>query len=410
MYRVLGFTRHLPRHGWSCTVVCAGEEDYWVKDDSLSVPPSTEVIRVSGGSAIRSWLKAGGASGGRRSGSTFGALRRLSDWWLLPDSYRGWSRRAARAALQRIERGDVSALWSSSPPESVHLAGREVAAKSRLPWVADFRDPWVPLAFRQPPTAWHRDRQQAMERSVVERADRVIAASRLHAESLRARLPEADAHRVLHVPNGFEPFATPPAAAGEGDASPFLVVFTGTMAQMPDIETLLEAVHDLLARHPEARRRLRVELLGAYESGYEDRSIALGLKGIVRFPGPRTHEETRALQHRADVLMLIKPTGPSFRTMVPGKLYEYLEARRPIVAVIEESDEATELLRRAGQSILPPRRREPLTDELERRYLAWRAEGRAADADYPWLSAHERGRLAERLATTLDELVGTSAA
>ena len=64
MYRVLGFTRHLPRHGWSCTVVCAGEEDYWVKDDSLSVPPSTEVIRVSGGSAIRSWLKAGGASGG----------------------------------------------------------------------------------------------------------------------------------------------------------------------------------------------------------------------------------------------------------------------------------------------------------------------------------------------------------
>ena len=59
VYRVLGFTRHLPRHGWSCTVVCAGEEDYWVKDDSLSVPPSTEVIRVSGGSAIRSWLKAG---------------------------------------------------------------------------------------------------------------------------------------------------------------------------------------------------------------------------------------------------------------------------------------------------------------------------------------------------------------
>jgi glycosyltransferase involved in cell wall biosynthesis len=249
-----------------------------------------------------------------------------------------------------------------------------------------------------------------MERSVLEGADRVITASRLHAESLKARLPEGEAHRVLHLPNGFEPVAPPSAAASASLSSDtFLVVFTGTMSQLTDIETLLEAVHDLLARHPEGRRRVRVELLGAHESGYEDRSVALGLKGIVRFLGPRTHTETRALQRRADVLMLLKPHGPGFRAMVPGKLYEYLEARRPIVALIEEGDEAAELLRRAEQPILPPGRREPLTDELERRYLAWRAEGRAADTDFPGLSAYERRQLAERLAGTLDDLARPSA-
>ena len=404
VHRVLGFARHLPRFGWSCTVVCAGEEDYWVRDDSLAVPPETEVIRVRGGSALTSWLRAGGASGGRRSGPTFGALRRLSDWWLLPDSYRGWSQRARQAALRRIERGDIHALWSSSPPDSVHLAARDVAVRTRLPWIADFRDPWIPLAFRTPPTAWHRARQQAMERSVLESADRVITASRLHAESLKERLPAPVARHVTHLPNGFEPHeppsATPPEASG-----PFLIVFTGTMSQLPDTEILLEAVHDLLARHPEARRRLRVELAGAYESGYEDRSIALGLKGIVRFVGPRTHAETRALQHRADVLVLLKPGGPMFRTMVPGKLYEYLEARRPIVALVDDRDEAIELLRRAGQAVLPPGQRESLTDELERRYLSWREHGRAADGDAEWLESHQRRRLAGRLAETLDELV-----
>lgn len=409
VHRVLGFARHLPRFGWSCTVVCAGEEDYWVRDDSLAVPPDSEVIRVRGGSAISSWLKAGGASGGRRSGSAFGALRRLSDWWLLPDSYRGWARRARHAALSRVGRGDIDALWSSSPPESVHLAARDVAAKTRLPWVADFRDPWIPLAFRKPPTGWHRTRQEAMERSVVERADRVIAASRLHADTLRARLPAAAASRVLHLPNGFEPSSDLLAADPPEAAQPFLIVFTGTMAQQPDTEVLLEAVHDLLARHPEARRRLRVDLLGPYESGYEDRSVALGLRGIVRFGGPRPHADTRRTQHRADVLMLLKPGGPMFRTMVPGKLYEYLEARRPIVALIDERDEATDLLRRANQVVLPPGRRDVLTDELERRYLDWRAHGRAPDIQVSWIDEHERRRLAERLASTLDGLVPASA-
>src|SRR4029077_11421919 len=128
----------------------------------------------------------------------------------------------------------------------------------------------------------------------------------------------------------------------------FLVAYTGTMSQLPDTEVVLEAVHDLLARHPEARRRVRVELLGPYESGYEDRAVALGLTGIVRFAGPRPHTEARRLQRRADLLLLWNPTGPRFRTMVPGKLYEYLESRRPIVALLGDDSEAAELARRGG--------------------------------------------------------------
>jgi len=409
VHRVLGFARHLPAFGWACTVVCAGEEDYWVRDDSLAVPPATEVIRVRGGSGLTSWLKASGAKHGRRSGATFGVLRRFSDWWLLPDSYRGWARRARAAALARVARGDISALWSSSPPESVQLAARDVAARTRLPWIADFRDPWVPLAFRAPPTAWHRARHEAMERSVLERAHRVITASRTHAESLRARLDGPGSARVIHLPNGFEPMPEAPPDASQGDEH-FRVVFTGTMSQLPDTETVLEAVHDLLARHPEARRRLRVELVGPFESGYEDRAVALGLTGIVRFLGPRSHAEARGLQRRADVLLLWNPPGPRFRTMVPGKLYEYLESRRPLVALLDEDHEAAALVRRGDGVVLPPGRRDPLTDELERRYLAWREHGRAPDVANAWIEEHARVRLAGQLAATLNDLMHESVA
>jgi hypothetical protein len=404
VHRVLGFTRHLPDWGWSCTVICAAEGDYWVKDETLaaSIPADTEVIRVPGGSALSAWMRAGGAARGRRSGGTFGVLRRVSDWWLLPDSYVGWARRAQRSAARRAARGDIAVVLSSSPPESVHLAAGDVARAARLPWVADFRDTWVPLAYRTPPTRWHRARQQAMERSVLDRADRVLTASRTHAEALVRALGSAGEGRVEHLPNGYEPMAESSASAADPDH--FLVVFTGTLAQMPDTEILLESVHDLLAHLPEARRRMRVRLAGPYESGYQDRAIALGLTGIVEFTGPLAHSEARDLQRRADLLILLKARGPQFTTMVPGKLYEYLETGRPLVALLDPGDEAADLARRGGAAVIPPGRRELLTAELERRYRAWRESGRSPDSAASWIENHTRAALAGRLAAALDRV------
>ena len=149
VHRVLGFTRHLPRHGWECTVVCADAGDYWVSDESLlaGVPRATEVIRVRGGSALSAWLGLTRAASGRRSTRAFSGLRKLSDWWLIPDSYVGWSRRARAAAERRARRGGFDAMLSSSPPDSVHLAALAVHRRIGLPWVADFRDPWSDYAL-----------------------------------------------------------------------------------------------------------------------------------------------------------------------------------------------------------------------------------------------------------------------
>lgn len=410
VHRVLSFARGLPRCGWSCTVVCAGREDYWVTDATLEseVPAGTEVIRVEGGSALAAWLRVKRGDRGRRSGTTFARLRALSDWWLLPDSYMGWARRAAGVARRRLERGDVDCVLSTSPPDSVHLAARRAKRGLAVPWVADFRDPWVGLYLREPKTAWHRSRQAALERSVLGGADLVLTASRTHAEILGER-SGGRARRVVHLPNGYapEPGSTPTGRSGGAN---FLVAFTGTLAQMPETEVLLEALHELLARRPELRRRVRARLAGPFERGYEDRAVALGLKGIVEFPGPVSHAAARALQREADLLMLWKPRG--MPTMVPGKLYEYLESGRPIVALLPAGEEATDLAARGGAVVVAPGDRAALTDELERRVDAWLAGGRAPDHRPDWLESHSRARIAERLARELDALAegGGSAA
>jgi len=404
VHRVLGFTRYLPRHGWACTVVCAGEDDYWVTDSSLlaRVPAETDVVRVRGGSALSAWLAWRRRDRGRRPGGVFAGLRRLSDWFLMPDSYVGWARRARRVAAGLLAAGDFDAVLSSSPPDSVHLAALDVRRRFGLPWVVDFRDPWIPLYFREPPSGWHRARQAALERRVIEGADLVLTASATHAGMLGAR-SGARARRVLHLANGYEPdaaTAAPPAAAL---AESFLVVFTGTLSQMPDAEVFFEALHDLFARRSEARRRLRVVIAGPFESHYEDRARALGLTGIVRFAGPLAHGESRALQRRADLLLLWKFRG--FPTMVPGKVYEYLDAGRPLLGLLEAQDEVAELVRRAGGTVVAPGDRVALADAIERRYLAWCEGGAAASARPDWLVDHTREALTVRLASALDALV-----
>ena len=422
VHRVLGFTRWLPEHGWDCTVVCAGPEDYWVRDETLMgrIPSGTEVIRVPGGSALSAWLRlkrgrdratgsvtsaarAGSGAVGRRSGLVFSGLRALSDWLLLPDSYAGWASRARGVAAARLSRGDVSAVLSTSPPDSVHLAALPLARRSGLPWIADFRDPWIGLHFRRPPTAWHAARQRDLERRVLTGADLVLAASRTHADNL-GRGAVSRPRRAVHLPNGYEPDTGGPAPARAADH--FTLVFTGMLSLMPDVEVLFEALHQVLARRPEARRRIRVRLAGPFDTDYEDRAVALGLKGIVEFTGPLAHGEARALQRAADLLLLWKPRG--FHTMVPGKIYEYLDAGRPLLALLEEGDEAEQLVRRAGGTCLPSGDREGLAAEIERRYLAWKegagTETQASPGRPDWLEEHTRSSLSARLATLLDEL------
>jgi glycosyltransferase involved in cell wall biosynthesis len=404
VHRVLGFTRHLPAHGWECTVIAAGREDYWVTDESLEtrIPASAEVIRVRGGSALSTWLRVRRGDRGRRTGSTYAGLRRLSDWWLFPDAYAGWASRALSAASGRIAAGGIDAVLTTSPPDSVHLAGLALKRRFGLPWVADFRDPWVGLHFRNPPTAWHRARHARAERAVLEGADRVLTASRTHLDTLGARSDaRVPPERAIHLPNGFEPEA-PGANEVTADAEAFTLVFTGTLSQMSDTEVFLEALHELLARRPEARRRVRARMVGPYQAEYADRATALGLTGIVTFLGTRPHAESRALQRGADALLLWKPRG--YPTMVPGKLYEYLDAGRPILGVLEEGDEAAAMVRRAGGELVAPGDRMALAAAIERRYLAWKEGARPAPSRPEWVATHARPALAARLASVLDEL------
>jgi hypothetical protein len=362
-----------------------------VTDESLlaRVPPGTEVIRVRGGSALSAWLGLMRGAAGRRSTRTFAGLRRLSDWWLMPDSYAGWSRRARAAAERRAQGGGFDAMLSSSPPDSVHLAALAVHRRTGLPWVADFRDPWVGL-HSQPPSRWHRAPRRPRAR-VLEGADVVLAASR-HAR--RSTGPLAGAAQRDPSAQRFRAEKGAALLARRVRSRALRAVFSGTLAQMPDAEVFLEALRRF-AHRPEARRRVRVA-------------------------GP-TKQATRIARSRRPQGTWVHGTAPSRRARPPARgRHTPLEAaelshhgagqalrvprrRAADSRCLPETDRGADA--RAGGEIVAPGDRSAWPRALERRHTEWR--GRRPPARAPLAGRHTRDG-SPRASRVLDDLAGGS--
>jgi glycosyltransferase involved in cell wall biosynthesis len=402
VYRPLSFVRHLPASGWRVTVIAPRGDTFWIRDESLlgRIPPDTRVIRT------RSWsgqavLRRGGAGGQSRSSRRFGLLRRAAAAVMIPDSYIGWYPFAVRAAMGEIRKGSVDAVYSTSPPETAHLVGAAVARRSGLPWVADFRDPWMNLHLLDVPSRAHAALHRRLERSVCRRARSVVTTEWSETLLLRA-CPSA---RVTRIPNGFDGEAIAGVEAiSPPPSGPLRVVHAGMLTQQRSAGPFLEALRQFLDRRPDARGAVDVEFAGAREDENERVLERLGLGACVRFVDTIPHAEALRRERTAHVLLLIKHTDPRYNGLVPGKLYEYIGVRRPVLALapVGEARALVESLRRGETA--DPGDVPAISRAIERMFDLHRAGSLDAHYDLSPRPELERSRQAAALAALLDRM------
>lgn len=362
--RTLKLVRYLVPHGWSAAVVTTRDPDYWILDPTLldEVPPSTEILRAGGMTSLRMLrlLSKGGVSIERRQGgrdpASFRMLRRIQSWLMIPDGYLPWAREAQRVAAKRIKVGAVDAIWTTSSPESAHLAGVALKRRFRIPWIADFRDPWVGRVTYAPPTPWHDARHRALERSVVEGADRVTVVSEAMAALYRERYPEVAADRFVYVPNGFDSddwrradlLLKPDGAEERGR---FVLLHAGQLAHRPTVRTLLDAAERLIAADPRAASELTLRFLGGNEELGPAEVGRPSLRGVIEIRNSKPHLEALAEMRRAEALVLLGHGGEADAFLYTGKIYEYLTSGRPVLGLLDRGP-AADLIRATGAGIV----------------------------------------------------------
>ncbi len=240
---------------------------------------------------------------------------------LIP--FASWVPAALKACGRAIANERPDAMLTSGPPHMVHLLGRLVKAWTRLPWVADYRDPWIyGLGVPRPPTLAARW-ESAKEMVVLRAADSIIVNTPLARAALAQDVPDL-AGKMSVITNGFDPESFPPRQMPT--PATFGVLHTGELYVNRDPRPLFDALINLQAPLP---RPLDVTFLGQSSDPRNDWDGEVrrrGLENVVRFAGQVPYQQALNQMRKADILLLLD--NPGRRVGIPAKLFEYF-ARPP---------------------------------------------------------------------------------
>jgi Glycosyl transferase 4-like domain len=343
------------------TTVLTSEVAGRLPEDEQASVFRTPDLRVRFGSQYR--VLAGAAHGP--------IVRTKPRWWtrlIVPDvTALSWSPTAVARALRLTTADRPDAVFTTSPPESVHLTGLALRTRG-VPWIADLRDGWTFEPGSPRPYVGSLDR--ALERLVVRSANRVTAVTRPLVSDLRNRYP-ADG-RVEHLSNGFDPARLARATDERRslDHSRFTIVYTGSGSiDGKDPRPFLCALDRLLSQQPSLQKRIEVAFAGTFTTAELDAMRSPGLARVVRYLGRVEHERALGFQCAADGLLLITTVGASH--VSTGKIYEYLAAEKPILALANRNA-AVELLARSGGHVsAPPEDEDAIVAALSAYVDAW---------------------------------------
>jgi len=355
--RSLKFVKYLPSEGWDPTVVTVKALDYWMTDESLiaELGQQTRIVRtasMTGLSILRRLApkQAGSVSKPRSQGNMFKLLRKMATCFFIPDSYVGWVPFAVKAGQELLKEEKIDLIYTTSSPDSAHLVGRELAKKSGLPWVADFRDPWTHRLSFSPPTRWHRRRHHQLERSVFDEASQITVTAEATRQDYLSIYPHIDPEKISVVTNGFDEADFESSLNVEPAAERFELLHAGQLNPERPARPFLEGLGRFLNQTPSARQRLRVRFIGAsYES--DQRAVQeLALGDCVEFLPGMSHQNVIAEMRRSHGLILMENDSERGGLILPGKIFEYLRAERPILGLLPPGA-AWDLLTELGTGI-----------------------------------------------------------
>ncbi len=378
VHRPLQFVRHLVRRGLRVTVLTGVPPKGERLDEALlaKVPRDVRIVRVPLLDPFRlwGWLKAlrraNGLHGAATASGTPAAAvtpavatpavlrpssaRRWQDLVTeaiaLPDRYLPWLPLAVARAALALRGDEPEIVFSTSPPHTMHLVGSALAGLFHCPLVLDFRDPWMGNPFRRYASERFRRLDAALERRVVASAAQVVLNTPALERQFRARYP--DFMRARTIPNGFDPdaYAHLPAATGGAFEGGVELAHFGQLYGLRSGKYLLQGLAQLKERAPAAFAQLRVTFIGGIdgEAAFRGQAEQLGVASALSIPGPMAHAASLARQRQSDLLLILGPENREPEVQVPGKLYEYFAAGRPIVTLSRAGGAIAEILAQAG--------------------------------------------------------------
>lgn len=276
----------------------------------------------------------------------------LSNWirsnFFIPDARCFWIKPSVKFLSDYLKKNQVDLLVTTGPPHSLHIIGLKLKEKINLTWVADFRDPWTDIDYyNELKLSWFADKKHhALEHKVLQGADHVICVS----PGNKKKLIEKGAKNISVVFNGYD---EEDIVSGEVKADEkFSLVHLGTFMNNRNPDILWKVLGDLIAEFDEFRKYLEIKLIGKVDGRVVNAMRSNKLDKFLKLHDSVSHSEAIRMQRSATVLLLLVNKSGDTKGMVTGKVFEYLAAGRPILAIGPEDGDLAGILKETKTGLI----------------------------------------------------------
>ena len=256
----------------------------------------------------------------------------------IPDARVFWVKPSVAFLEKYIVENTIDTIVTSGPPHSLHLIGLELKQKLNLKWFADFRDPWTTIGYHKSLrlSRFAAKKHKTLERQVLNTADTIIVTSK----TTKTEFEAITSKPISVITNGYD---TEEVGKQTLDLK-FSLAHIGSFLSERNPLILWESLVELITEIPDFKSHLEIKLIGAVSQEVLETIQQFGLNVYLNNLGYVSHVEAIAHQRKSQVLLLVEINSEDTKSIIPGKLFEYMISNRPIIAIGPKDSDFSEII------------------------------------------------------------------
>jgi glycosyltransferase involved in cell wall biosynthesis len=355
--RWLKFVKYLPDFNVQPIVYVPENPTYPIVDEALVNEVSDQVIVLKNKimepyqlAALFSKNKTKKISSGifpQKKKQTF--LDKLFLWvrgnLFIPDARVLWVKPSVSYLEKYIKENNIDTIVTSGPPHSLHLIGLELKEKLNVKWFADFRDPWTTIGYHKALrlSAYAAKKHKKLEHKVLNSADTIIVTSK----TTKTEFQAITSKPISVITNGYDIENVEKQTLD----TKFTLAHIGSFLSDRNPRFLWESLIELLQEVPDFKTHLEIKLIGAVSQEVLDAIKEFNLEEYLNLLGYVSHHEAIAHQKKSQVLLLIEINSEDTRSIIPGKLFEYMVSNRPIIAIGPQGSDFADIIKETNTGV-----------------------------------------------------------
>ena len=256
----------------------------------------------------------------------------------IPDARFLWVKPSVKYLSQYIQENNIDTIVTSGPPHSLHLIGLQLKKELNINWLADFRDPWTTIGYHKALklSYFAEKKHKALEKEVLNSADTIIVTSKTTKTEFQAMTSKP----IEVITNGYDIEKIDKQPLDEK----FTLAHIGSFLSERNPQLLWQSLQELLQENKTFKNDFQLKLIGAVSQEVLDTITKFGLSDYVQNLGYVSHEEAVKQQRKSQVLLLIEINSEKTKSIIPGKLFEYMVSERPIIAIGPNGSDFAEII------------------------------------------------------------------